>query len=73
MCMNIILSIFLSKRDAQIVNKAQKCLIVKQARSAKPTEIFSPGEYAIPSNIICVRVKEKGGTGDIVLQSRSSN
>ena len=58
--------------DAQIVDGAKKCLIVTQADSAKSTEI-SPGEYAILTNIICVQVKEEGGTGDSVLQSRSSN
>lgn len=57
--MNIFLSILLSKRDAQIAKKAGKCLIVKQANSTKSSEIFSPGEYAILSNIICVQVKEK--------------
>lgn len=56
------------------VDGAEKCLIiVKQADGTKSTEIFPPGEYANLTNIICVQVKEEGGTGDIVLQSRSSN
>lgn len=51
----------------------KSCLAVKQADRTKSTEIFCPGEYAMLPNIICVQIKEEGGTGDIVLQSRSSN
>jgi len=66
-------SILLSKMGAQIVDGAEKHLIVKQADSTKPTETFSPGEYAILTNSICVQVEAEGGTGDIVPQGRSSN
>lgn len=45
--------------DAQIVDGARKSLIVKQAGSTKSTQISSPGEYAILTNIICVQVKEE--------------
>lgn len=59
--------------DAQIADGAEKCPIVKQADSTKSAEIFLPGEYAILTNIVCVQVKEEGGTGDVVLLSRSPN
>lgn len=59
--------------DAQIADGAEKCPTVKQANSTTSTDVFFPGEYAILTNIICVQVKEEGGTGDVVLQSRSPN
>lgn len=66
-------NIFPSKMDIQIVDGAEKCPIVKQTNSKKSHDIFSPGEYAILTNIVYIQAKEEGGTKDTVLQSRSSN
>lgn len=57
----------------QIVDGAEKCPTVKQTNSKKFHDIFSPGEYAILTNIVYVQAKEEGGTKDIVMESRSSN